>query len=652
MFTSRLTLAVFCLGLASITDDVRAAHSSKSESGFEQHAYIKSSNPDSFDQFGLSVAISSDTMVVGAFGEKSKATGINGDQNDNSLVKAGAAYVFVREGGIWSQQAYLKASNTDIDDHFGYSVAIDGDTIVVGAYAEDSSATGINGDEGNQGDGIGFDAGAAYVFVRNGTVWSQQTYLKASNTGADDRFGYSVAVSADTIVVGAYKEDSDTLGINGDQTNDSSNDAGAVYVFTRNGTEWRQQAYLKASNTDDQDWFGHSVDISGDSVVVGARFEDSSATGVNGEQDDNTKFNSGATYIFARSSDQWSQQAYLKASHGQGGDEFGHSVAISGDSVAVGAISEGSSATGINGDQEDNAAYSSGAVYVFFRNDTSWHQQAYIKASNTNHDDEFGWSVDLSGDRLAVGAISEASNATGIDGDQLNNLASFAGAAYAFIRNGSTWSQQAYLKASNTEQGDGFGWSVSISRNSVAIGAAGEDSGASGINGDQTDNSKGVVGAVYVFDDLSAKQNFSINSGLNDAWYNPETDGQGFFITVFPDLDAVSLAWFTYDTELPAGDATVNLGDPGHRWLTAVGPITGNQAIMEIEMTSGGLFDTSTLIDRTDPPGSDGTIILTFTSCNSATVEYDIPSINRQGIVPIRRVADDNIVICEALSTE
>ena len=145
---------------------------------------------------------------------------------------------------------------------------------------------------------------------------------------------------------------------------------------------------------------------------------------------------------------------------------------------------------------------------------------------------------------------------------------------------------------------------------------------------------------------------FTMNAGLNDAWYNPDTDGQGFFITVFPDLDAVSLAWFTYDTELPAEDATANLGNPGHRWLTAVGPIEGNQAIMEIEMTSGGLFDAATTIDRTDPPGSDGTITLTFTSCNSATVEYDIPSINRQGTVPIRRVANDNIVICEALSAD
>jgi hypothetical protein len=141
-----------------------------------------------------------------------------------------------------------------------------------------------------------------------------------------------------------------------------------------------------------------------------------------------------------------------------------------------------------------------------------------------------------------------------------------------------------------------------------------------------------------------------INAGLNDAWYNPVTSGQGFFITVFPDLGAVSLAWFTYDTELPPDDATANLGDPGHRWLTAFGPIEDNQAFMNIELTSGGLFDTATEIQRTDPPGSDGTIILTFTSCNSGTVEYDIPSINRQGTVPIRRVANDNIALCEAIN--
>jgi hypothetical protein len=171
------------------------------------------------------------------------------------------------------------------------------------------------------------------------------------------------------------------------------------------------------------------------------------------------------------------------------------------------------------------------------------------------------------------------------------------------------------------------------------------------IGANQNDGNGDGSGHVRVYD-LSMFNTFKINPGLNDAWYHQPTSGQGFFITVFPDLGAVSLAWFTYDTELPPLDAVANLGDPGHHWLTAVGPIDGNQAVMEIEMTSGGIFDAASIIERTDPPSSDGTIILTFDSCNSGTIEYDIPSINRQGLIPITRVANDNIVICEALSAD
>lgn len=140
---------------------------------------------------------------------------------------------------------------------------------------------------------------------------------------------------------------------------------------------------------------------------------------------------------------------------------------------------------------------------------------------------------------------------------------------------------------------------------------------------------------------------FAMNAGLNDAWYNPQTSGQGFFITVFPRLGVVSLAWFTYDTVLPDGNATANLGDPGHRWLTALGVISGNQSVMSIEISSGGIFDTTTVITRVD----DGTITLTFEDCNSGTVQYDIRSIDQQGTVPIQRVASDNIALCEALSS-
>jgi hypothetical protein len=147
-------------------------------------------------------------------------------------------------------------------------------------------------------------------------------------------------------------------------------------------------------------------------------------------------------------------------------------------------------------------------------------------------------------------------------------------------------------------------------------------------------------------------QGFTINAGLNDAWFNPETDGQGFFITVFPELGFVTMAWFTYDTVLPPDDATANLGSPGHRWLTAVGSYADNQAIMNIVITSDGLFDTPTDVQRTDPPGSDGNLNLTFDSCNSGTVKYDIPSISMKGIIAIQRVAKDNITLCEALSAD
>ncbi|MGB7450717.1 MAG: peptidylprolyl isomerase [Lysobacterales bacterium] len=175
---------------------------------------------------------------------------------------------------------------------------------------------------------------------------------------------------------------------------------------------------------------------------------------------------------------------------------------------------------------------------------------------------------------------------------------------------------------------------------------------------DDFNNSKFITEANLVMTAVSTEavtpvpENFVMNAGLNDAWYNPITDGQGFFITVFPDINLVNLAWFTYDTELPADESTANLGSAGHRWLTALGPIEGDTAVLNIDIASGGLFDTATEVEHTAPPGSDGTITLTFSDCNSGLVEYDIPSINRQGSVPIQRVANDNIALCEALIGE
>lgn len=157
-------------------------------------------------------------------------------------------------------------------------------------------------------------------------------------------------------------------------------------------------------------------------------------------------------------------------------------------------------------------------------------------------------------------------------------------------------------------------------------------------------------GGIYLISDGVVKPELlQMNVGLNDSWYNTRTSGQGFFISVYQSLGVVSLAWFTYDTERPPDDVTANLGEPGHRWLTALGPFIDNQAVMNIEFASGGIFDTPTKIERTDPPGSDGTIILTFDNCYSGSAVYDIPSINQKGTVPIQRVTNENVPLCEAL---
>jgi hypothetical protein len=484
-------------GLALSVDD-RAARYPLTIDPFAQQAYLKASNTAAFDGFGDSVAISGDTVVVGAPHEDSNATGVNGNQTDNSMFDAGAAYVFVRSGETWSQQAYLKASNSDVSDLFGSSVAISDDTVVVGAYTEASNATGVNG---NQTDNSLLNAGAVYVFARAGTTWSQQAYLKASNTGIGDNFGYSVAVSGDTILVGALSEDSNAVGVNGNQADNSATNSGAVYVFIRSagGTTWSQQAYLKASNTDSQDGFGYSVALSGDTAVVGAFREASSATGVNGNQGDNSAIYAGAAYVFFRRGTTWIQQAYLKASNTASSDTFGCSVAISGDTVVVGAYGEDSNATGVNGNQADNSATESGAAYVFARTGTVWSQQAYLKASNTGADDQFGRSVAVSGDAVVVGAWHESSSATGVNGNPCDDSASESGAAYVFMRTGTIWNSQAYLKASNAGAGDQFGWSVAISGDTVVVGAHDEDSNATGVNGNQGDNSASSAGAAYVF---------------------------------------------------------------------------------------------------------------------------------------------------------
>ena len=265
----------------------------------------------------------------------------------------------------WSQQGYLKASNPSLGDGFGKAVAVSGNTIVVGAPHEESLAREINQDGA---DDSAINVGAAYVFDRSGTPqWRQQAYLKASNSELGDSFGSSVAIFTDTVVVGAPGEDSRSFNIDEGLGDNSLSSAGAAYIFVRDILKtWNEQAYLKPSNPDRFDQFGHTVSIWGSVALVGTPWENSTGTGVNSPDRGNRFTDSGAAYAFERSNvDDWVQSAYLKQSNTELGDKFGTSVAISGSLIAVGAPEEDSSFAGVGGNGTDNDARDSGAAYIF-----------------------------------------------------------------------------------------------------------------------------------------------------------------------------------------------------------------------------------------------------------------------------------------------
>lgn len=411
----------------------------------------------------------------------------------------------------YTPQTYFKASNTEADDAFasfvGRSIAIsaDGTTLAVGAPDEDSAATGV---DGAQADNTATFSGAVYVFTSSNGVWTQQAYLKPSVTKRLMNFGTAVALSAngDSLAVGASWEDSGSTGVNGDPYDTSATESGAVYVFARTNGTWAQEAYVKASNTDIGDQFGHAVALSGDgnTLAVGAYGEGSGATGINGNQLDNSEGDSGAVYAFTRAGGVWTQEAYVKASNSRMGFDFGRDLALSsdGNTLAVGARDEGSDSKGIDGDPWNLSAYKAGAVYVFTRASGVWTQQAYVKASNTDAGDRFG-TVALSGDgdTLAVGAVFEASSARGVYGDETSNWLPNSGAVYVFTRANGIWTQQAYMKSSNADFGDVFGFSLGLSMdgNTLVVGAFWEDGASSGVGGNQTSNALTDSGAAYVF---------------------------------------------------------------------------------------------------------------------------------------------------------
>jgi len=414
---------------------------------------ITASDGASIDRFGLSVAVNGDTIVVGAF------------LDDDNGSDSGNAYVFIRTGTVWALQEKLTASDGTNDDPFGLSVAVNGDTIVIGARLDDDN---------------GSNSGSAYVFTRTGTVWTLQGKLTASDGASEDRFGSSVAVNGDTIVIGA----------NGDD--DTANESGSAYVFTRTGTVWALErkliaisdaffgiyvavdgdtivigangdvdgsdngsAYifetvapaliivemdkLTASGGAAEDVFGLSVAVSGDTIVIGA------------SRDDDNGLESGSVYVFTRTGTLWALQGKLTPSDGAPDDLFGGHVAVDGDTIVVGALGD------------DDNGLDSGSVYVYTRTGTVWALQGKLTARDGAVGDRFGESVTVDGDTIVSGAREDDDN--GID----------SGSAFVFTRTGTVWTQQGKLTASDGASDDFFGFSVAINGDTIVIGAFRDD---------------------------------------------------------------------------------------------------------------------------------------------------------------------------------
>ncbi len=443
--------------------------------------FVKASNTGSNDLFGAVLALSADgsTLAVGAPEEDSDAVGIDGDDANNNSTNSGAVYVYRRTGTQWAFEAYIKASNSDSPDEFGSSVALsaDGSVLAVGALFEKSAARVINGDETN--DTLD-TAGAVYVFRRLDGAWVQEAYVKPSNTEAQMTFGWSVALSYDgaTLAIGAPRESSATRGINGPQTPGGALRSGAVYVIVHDTTGWTQQAYIKASNCESEDWFGEQIALSADgsTLAVGAPLED--ARGIEGTHADDTRDDTGAVYMFRRSDTAWAQVAYFNASGARVDDELGAgALALSADGSVLAA---GASNIG-------QAGADTGRVYVFRYVDSTWVEMGWVEAPAGEPDDFFGVAVALNGDGswLAVGARHESSDATALGGDPLNNFSFESGAAYLFRTDASGWTLVQYVKPPNPSPQDFFGTEVALSADgaTLAVSSPYNDSGSLGVDG-------------------------------------------------------------------------------------------------------------------------------------------------------------------------
>jgi hypothetical protein len=385
-----------CLALTACVASVAAAETAADsgllpaaiEGGSFVETKLKASDNAPFYEFGFSVAVSEDTAVIGAPGALFGST------------TAGAAYVLTRRGSTWDLQQKLTAGDAESGDTFGWSVAVSGNIIVIGRPF-DSEA--------------GFASGSAYVFAREGGVWSQWQKLVPSDLENGDEFGISVSISRDTAVIGTIVGDT-------------------AYVFVRSENLWIQQQKLAASGAFT---FGAAVAVSGDTAVIGA-FEEGGSTG--------------AAYVFVRNHGVWSQQQKLKPSEFLGASDFGYSVAIKGDTVLVGAP------------LDLHAGFASGSAFVFVRRRGVWSEQQRLTASDAALGDEFGFFVAVSGDAAVIGAPG-------------GYRAHATGSAYVFSRSGDSWAQQGKLIASDAAEGDLFGGAVAVSGHTIVIGTPGDDQG-------------------------------------------------------------------------------------------------------------------------------------------------------------------------------
>jgi MYXO-CTERM domain-containing protein len=365
-----------------------------------QQAELTAADGAADEWFGFRGSVSGDTALVGA---AYKTVGANTQQ--------GAAYVFVRTGSTWAQQAELTAGDGAAGDAFGASVALSGDTAIVGACRKGFGASDLQG--------------AVYVFTRAGSTWAQQAELTASDGAAGDIFGASMSLAGDTALIGAPGK---AAGAN--------SHPGAAYVFTRAGSTWAQQAELTAATGAGS--LGGSVSLSGDTALVGAH---ATTVGANDNQ--------GAAYVFVRTGSSWALEAELTASDGAAYDLLGHSVSLSGDTALVGAYRK---TVGGNGWQ--------GAAYVFTRAGSTWAEQAELTAADGAANDSFGTSVALSGNMALVGADSKN---VGANAQQ--------GAVYVFVGAGPSWAEQAKLTASDGAPYDSFGADVTLSGGAALVGA-------------------------------------------------------------------------------------------------------------------------------------------------------------------------------------